>query len=138
MSGGEDGEVEWEEEGSGLGGCFFGGRNTGDAVEAVEGKRRRLGNERRSGTAFPAAERPPPRLAAVGPPPLSSPVRNSAATAVALAVIHLHDISLTLSLSLCSVSLRGRLRPTSCHHRFPLKRMGREVAVLAAQVAPNA
>ena len=133
MSGGEDGEVEWEEEeGSGLGRCFFGGRNTGDAVEAVEGKRRRLGNERRSGTASPAAERPPPRLAAVGSSSLSSPARNSAATAVALAVIHLHDTSLSLS----SVTSRPSepLKPTSCHHRFPLKRMWREFAfaVLAA------
>ena len=135
VSGGEDGEVEWEEEeGSGWGRCFFGGRNTGDAVRAVEGKRRRLGNERRSGTAFPAAEGPPPRLAAVGSSSLSSPARNSAATAVALAVIHLHDTSLTL----CPVSLRGRLKPTSCHHRFPLKRTGHEFAVLAAQVPPNA
>ena len=129
MSGGEDGEVEREEEGSGLGGCFFGGRNTGDAVEAVEGKRRRLGNERRSGTASPAAEGPPPRLA---PSSLSSPVRNSAATAVALVVIHLHDTSLSLS----SVTSRPSepLKPTSCHHRFPLKRMWREFAfaVLAA------
>ena len=97
MSGGEDGEVEWEEEeGSGWGRCFFGGRNTGDAVRAVEGKRRRLGNERRSGTASPAAEGAPPRLAAVGSSSLSSPARNSAATAVALTVIHLHDTSLTL------------------------------------------
>ena len=130
VSGGEDGEVEWEEEGSGLGGCFFGGRNTGDAVEAVEGKRRRLGNERRSGIASPAAEGSPPRLAAVGPPPLSSPVRNSAATAVALAVIHLHDTSLSLS----SVTSRPSepLRPTGCRHLFPLKRMGSELAVLAA------
>ena len=127
MSGGEDGEVEWEEEGSGLGGCFFGGRNTGDAVEAVEGKRRRLGNERRSGTTSFAAEGAPPRLA---PSSLSSPVRNSAATAVALAVIHLHDTSLSLS----SVTSRPSepLKPTSCHHRFPLKRMGSELAVLAA------
>ena len=131
MSGGEDGEVEWEEEeGSGLGRCFFGGRNTGDAVEAVEGKRRRLGNERRSGTASPAAEGSPPRLAAVGSSSLSSPVRNSAATTVALAVIHLHDTSLSLS----SVTSRPSepLKPTSCHHRFPLKRMGSELGVLVA------
>ena len=126
VSGGEDGEVEWEEEeGSGLGRCFFGGRNTGDAVEAVEGKRRRLGNERRSGTASPAAEGPPPRWST-----LSSPARNSDATAVALAVIHLHDTSLSLS----SVTSRPSepLKPTSCHHRFPLKRMGSELGVLVA------